>query len=46
MLELAVDANERAQAGRRARGNGGAVAVGPSATQPGAAEADTGPATA
>ncbi len=46
MLELAVDANERARAGRRAGGNGGAVAVGPSATEPGAAEADPGPAAA
>lgn len=42
MFELAVDANEQAQASRRAGGNGGATAPVASGT-PGSAEADTGP---
>lgn len=40
LFELAVDANERAQATRRATGNGGASAPVPSGA-PGSAEADT-----
>jgi membrane-associated phospholipid phosphatase len=45
LFDLAVDANERAQASRRAPGNGGASAPVTSGA-PGSAEADTGPATA
>jgi undecaprenyl-diphosphatase len=45
LFDLAVDANERAQASRRATGNGGATAPVPSVAhpaEPGSAEADTG----
>ncbi|HEY8001967.1 MAG TPA: hypothetical protein VID76_08530, partial [Solirubrobacterales bacterium] len=45
MFELAVDANERAQATRRSGGNGGAAAPVASGA-PGSAEADSGPAAA
>ncbi|MDX6582669.1 MAG: hypothetical protein QOI10_1853 [Solirubrobacterales bacterium] len=45
LFDLAVDANERAQASRRAGGNGGAAAPVASGA-PGSAEADTGPTTA
>jgi undecaprenyl-diphosphatase len=47
MFDLAVDANERAQATRRAVGNGGAPAAAAGGAQPGdpgATEADSGPA--
>ena len=49
LFDLAVDANERAQASRRATGNGGASAPVPTGAleaEPGSAEADTGPAAA
>jgi len=45
LFDLAVDANERAQASRRAGGNGGASTPVTSGA-PGSAEADTGPTTA
>ena len=45
LFDLAVDANERAQASRRAGGNGGASAPVTSGA-PGSAEADAGPTTA
>jgi hypothetical protein len=49
MFDLAVDANERAQASRRSSGNGGASAPAVSEAQgadPGSAEAESGPAAA
>ena len=45
LFDLAVDVNERAQARKRAGGNGGASAPVASGA-PGSAEADTGPTTA
>ena len=44
MLELAVDANERAQATRRAEGNGGAIGPVAAEGSTGHGEAAAGPA--